>query len=98
MIYIVGGAILRDFNEIYENNVKTVYKFIYANVKDKYLAEEITQETFFRAMKSMHRYNENCKLSVWLCQIAKHVMYQEFDKNSKKKTTIIDDNMDLVDV
>ena len=47
-------------------------------------------------MNSISRYNEKCKLSVWLCQIAKHSLYQEFEKNSKKKIVNIDENMDLV--
>ena len=47
-------------------------------------------------MYSISRYNEKCKLSVWLCQIAKHILYQEFEKNSKKKIVNIDENMDLV--
>lgn len=50
---------------------------------DENLAEELTQETFFRAMRTLHRYNGDCKLSVWLCQIAKHLWYQWLEKRSR---------------
>ena len=87
---------VKEFKEIYEIHGKTVYRFIHTYTNDKYLSEELTQETFLRAMNSISRYNEKCKLSVWLCQIAKHILYQEFEKNSKKKIVNIDENMDLV--
>ena len=44
------------------------------------MAEELTEETFYRAVYSIHTYNGSCKISVWLCQIAKHVWYQELEK------------------
>ena len=50
---------------------------------DEDLSEELTQETFFRAMRTMDRYDGSCKLSVWLCQIAKHLWYQWLDKRSE---------------
>ena len=46
------------------------------------------QETFLRAVGSISRYNGSCKLSVWLCQIAKHVLYQELRK--KKRTEMVE--------
>ena len=44
------------------------------------LAEELTQETFFRATKKVSEFRGDCKLSTWLCQIAKYVYYQSLDK------------------
>lgn len=55
------------------------------------LAEEITQETFYRAIKSIHRYDGSCKVYVWLCQIAKHVWYQELDKRRKSSSDVLED-------
>ena len=53
---------VKEFKEIYEIHGKTVYRFIYTYTNDKYLSEELTQETFLRAMNSISRYNEKCKL------------------------------------
>jgi RNA polymerase sigma-70 factor (ECF subfamily) len=47
------------------------------------LAEELTQETFYQAMRTVDKYRGDCKPSVWLCQIAKHVWYQYLEKNRK---------------
>jgi len=47
------------------------------------LSEELTQETFYQAIKSIHRYNGECKMSVWLCQIAKHSYYKYLEKHKR---------------
>lgn len=81
--------------EIYKEHAQTVYRFLYSYIHDADLSEELTQETFIRAIKSLNRYNGKCKISVWLCQIAKHVLYQELEKKSKSKVTALDDNIEF---
>ena len=44
------------------------------------MAEELTQETFYQAVRSIDRFDGGCKVSVWLCQIAKHLWYQQLRK------------------
>lgn len=56
------------------------------------LAEELTQETFYQAVKSIDRYNGECKMSVWLCQIAKHTYYNHL-KKVKRNTHMSVENM-----
>lgn len=82
-IYIMGGEILLTIGEIYKENAKIVYGFLLSYTKDASLSEELTQETFLKAIKSIHKYNGECKISVWLCQIAKHLLYQEWNKRGK---------------
>jgi len=72
-----------DMDAVYRAHAQTVYKFLLAQCHDPDLAEELTQETFFRAMRTMKNYDGTCKLSVWLCQIAKHLWYQWLDKRSR---------------
>lgn len=71
-------------NDLYEQNVKIVYHFLYSITHDGQLAEELTQETFLRAYQSIERYDGNCKLSTWLCQIAKHVYKQYLYKHKRE--------------
>lgn len=52
------------------------------------LSEELTQETFYQAVKSIDRYNGECKMSVWLCQIAKHTYYKYLEKNKKEQRDV----------
>ncbi|MEG2053821.1 MAG: sigma-70 family RNA polymerase sigma factor [Oscillospiraceae bacterium] len=75
-----------DENELYMQNAKIVYHFLFSRCHSKDIAEDLTQETFLQAYKSLERYNGSCKISVWLCQIAKHLWYQYLQKNSKTVT------------
>ena len=63
---------LANMEEIYQAHARTVYKFLLSQCHDADLAEELTQETFYQAVRSIDRFNGSCKVSVWLCQIAKH--------------------------
>ncbi|WP_206460133.1 RNA polymerase sigma factor [Anaerovorax sp. IOR16] len=82
-----------DTEDIYHEYAEIVFKFLLSLCNDVNTAEELTQETFYRAMKSANRYNGTCKVSTWLCQIAKYVWYQEIDKRKRKQTSVLDDNI-----
>ena len=69
--------------QIYKENAQSVYKYLLSLSHDPSTAVELTQETFYRAVYSIGRYNASCKMSVWLCQIAKHVWYQELRKRKR---------------
>ena len=70
--------------EIYKQNVRIVYHFLYFMCKEETLAEELTQETFLRAFQQIDSYDGSCKLSTWLCQIAKHLLYQTWEKKKRE--------------
>ena len=61
-------------DEIYQRYAKTVYHFLIARTGNGDLAEELTQETFYQAIRSIDRYDGSCKISTWLCGIAKNVL------------------------
>ena len=89
----MGSETLLTIGEIYKDNSKIVYGFLLSYTKDPSLSEELTQETFLRAIRSIHKYNGECKISVWLCQIAKHLLYQEWEKRGKTKNVSFDENI-----
>lgn len=66
--------------ELYRENAELVYHFLLSKCRDADLAEDLTQETFLQAFKSIDSYNGTCKMSVWLCQIAKHLLYRHWEK------------------
>ena len=72
----------KDMETIYQEYANLVYRFLYSFTKDKEWSEELMQETFLRAVTSISRYDGSCKLSVWLCQIAKHILWQEIGRAS----------------
>ncbi|WP_027398396.1 RNA polymerase sigma factor [Anaerovorax odorimutans] len=82
-----------DTDDIYKDYAEIVFKFLISLCNDADTAEELTQETFYRAVKSAKRYDGTCKISTWLCQIAKHVWYQEIDKKKRKKTVALEDDI-----
>ena len=75
---------MEDMEQVYQRHAQTVYKFLLAQCHDPNLAEELTQETFYQAVKSVDRFNGGCKVSVWLCQIAKHLWYQHLRKRKRE--------------
>lgn len=73
-----------DMEQIYQRHAQTVYKFLLSQTHDQDLAEELTQETFYQAVRSIGRFDGSCKVSVWLCQIAKHLWYQHLRKHRRE--------------
>lgn len=62
-----------DFEEVYRLYFADVYKYVLALSRDGAVAEEITQETFFRALSTIGTFRGDCQLRVWLCQIARNL-------------------------
>lgn len=82
---------MQDFEKIYSDYYDTVFRYILSLCKDETWAEEITQEAFFKALKSIHTFRGECKLSVWLCQIAKNTFLSDAKKNFHKVEEIRQD-------
>ena len=66
---------MTDLHQIYHQHFQDVYRFLLSLSRDEHVAEELTQETFFKALKHIDSFQGTCKLSVWLCQIAKHTYF-----------------------
>lgn len=77
--------------QLYQENAKIVYHYLLSLCHDSSLAEDLTQETFLRAYQSLERYDGNCKISTWLCQIAKHLYYQYLSKHKREVVTCPDE-------
>lgn len=73
-----------DMHKIYRRHAQTVYKFLLSQTHNADLAEELTQETFYQAVRSIGRFDGGCKISVWLCQIAKHLWYQYLRRHRRE--------------
>ena len=71
-------------DKLYQQNARVVYRFLYSVCHDKQLAEDLTQETFLEAYKSIERFDGSCKISSWLCQIAKHLLYRHYQKTKRE--------------
>lgn len=63
------------FEQIYIEHFQAVYRFILSLCRDQALAEELTQEAFFKAIKGIDSFRGDCSLRAWLCQIAKNLYF-----------------------
>lgn len=79
-------------DDLYQEYAQIIFKYLMSLCSDSDLAEELTQETFYQAIKSSKRYDGSCKISTWLCQIAKHLWYQELDRRKRKGTVLLEDH------
>ena len=82
---------MQDIKQIYEEYFETVNKYLFCLTRDNDISEELTQETFYKAVQKINTYKGKCKMSVWLCQIAKNLWYDQCRKN--KKVINIEENL-----
>ena len=77
-----------DFEEIYARYVSSVYRYARRLTHDESLAEELTAETFLKALKNLSRYDETkSDIRVWLCQIAKNTWVSQCRKQGRDLPT-----------
>lgn len=86
-----------DMDAAYREYAVMVYKFLLSLCYEEELAEELTQETFYQAVRSVDRYDGSCKVSTWLCQIAKHLWYREMERRKRKGTSELTADMESLE-
>ena len=74
--------------QMYQEYARPVYLYLLSLCRDEKTAEDLTQETFYQAMKNIRRYDGSCRLMTWLCQIGKHLWYQEAEKRRKRGVSV----------
>ena len=73
-----------NIEELYRTYFNIVYRYIRSISQDGSLAEEVTQETFFKALEKIDQFRGDCDVRVWLCQIAKNTLYDHLKKQKKQ--------------
>lgn len=81
---------MQEFDKIYAQYFSYVYKFALTLCGDRHTAEEVTQETFFKALKNIDKFNGQSKISSWLCQIAKNTYLDMVRKNNRQADRTIE--------
>ncbi|WP_417899829.1 RNA polymerase sigma factor [Bacillus haimaensis] len=71
--------------EIYENHKQAIYSYLYRSTLNRHIAEDLTQETFFRAFKSLSTYRGDASMKTWLFKIAR---YTYINFSVKKQTQL----------
>ena len=74
---------MTDFEEIYNTYFKDVYLYILRLSGNEHIAEEMTSDTFFKAMRAIDSFRGDSDVRVWLCQIAKNCYYSYIKKRNR---------------
>lgn len=86
---------MQDMEQIYRQHFHTVYRYLRCLTgQNDFLAEELCQETFYQAVKSVHRYRGECAISTWLCQIARHVWMHDLRKKHHQNETSLEASLE----
>lgn len=97
------GRVAVDKDNIYQEYGEFIFKYLLTLTNNVDLAEELTQETFYQAIKSITNFHDNgkAKFSTWLCAIAKNVWLQELNnknKNQQLKNSLKKENTAFYDL
>ena len=74
---------MQKIEKIYKDYYEIVYKYLLCLTHDKDIAEELSQETFYKMIKNIDKFEGKSKLSNWLCEIAKNLWYDEVRKKKR---------------
>lgn len=86
---------MTNLNQIYELYFKDVYLFVFSMAKDQHIAEDVTSETFLKAIQKLDSYKGESDIKVWLFQIAKNTYFSYLRKH--KRLTPVDEFPSLTD-
>ena len=79
-------------DELYRAHANMIYRYLLALSGDVHTAEELTQETFYQAVRCLDRYDGSCKETTWLCAIAKN-LYQAWQRKHWRETEVLEDSL-----
>ena len=71
------------YDEIYELYASKLYYYCFKLTKDTYMAEDLTQQTFLKAMEKLHTFKNESSILTWLCTIAKNEFINQLNKNKR---------------
>ncbi len=83
-----------DFNKVYEQHAELVYRFLLRLCGDAHLAEDLMQDTFLKAMQNVDSFDNRCKFTTWLCQIAKNTYYDNLRKKKNHPMEALSEEME----
>ena len=83
-----------EFEQVYKLYFKDVYTFLYGLSQNKAVAEDITQDTFLKAINNIHTFDGRKDIKAWLFTIAKNTYYTEYNRQKIFSPYNLEDNVD----
>lgn len=95
--YLNGDT--KSLNQLLRQTQNKVFTSIYILVKDKYLAEDILQDTYIRAVKKLEQglYENDGKFSAYLCRIGRNLCMDHFRATKRRTKVTLSDGRDIFD-
>lgn len=78
---------MTEFEKIYRLYFRDVERYLLALCRDAHLAEELTAQTFFKAMEALPQFRNQSDIRTWLCAIAKN-RYLNYLRHSRKNVSL----------
>lgn len=72
-----------EFEKIYSTYFNDVFRYIRRLSNNEHIAEEITADTFFKALRSIDSFRGECDIRVWLCTIARNCYFSYLKKQGR---------------
>ncbi len=85
------GEEMSDFQKVYEEYAKAVYRFLLSLSGNEEQAEELLQETFYRAFLHIDRFEGRCSIYTWLCTLGKNAWIKECKRVGRFSETPFED-------
>ena len=82
---------MKEFQKVYEEFARPVYRFLLSLTGSEDMAEELLAETFFQAFLHIDRFEGRCSLYTWLCQIGKNAWLKECRRNKRYSDVAFED-------
>jgi|SRR5699024_1250498 len=82
---------MKELDQLYRNIYPNIYAFFYIKTSDKSVAEDLSQDVFYEACKSIHLYQGNSTLKTWIFSIAKNILKKYY--RSKKYQQTLEANL-----
>ena len=79
---------MQDLDRIYRDSFIKVYRYIMSISGDEHLAEEITQETFYRAVRKLKEFRGDCSVTTWLCGIARNILINQAARKMREESAV----------
>ncbi|MGG0662945.1 RNA polymerase sigma factor [Viridibacillus arvi] len=68
----------KSFQQVYQTHNDAIYQYIFYLIQHRELAEDLTQETFYRAYKQFGTFREEADVKTWIKRIARNLVYDHF--------------------
>jgi RNA polymerase sigma-70 factor (ECF subfamily) len=88
---------LEHFEDLYSAYVHDIYRFVYYRVRNKEIAEDVTSDIFFKALRAITSFSEGQSFRAWIYTIARNTLVDHYRKHKDVQTLDADDAPDVVD-